>query len=97
GVITAEEASNHPFAHSITQALGLPNTKPTIRQLDLVSGDRLLLCSDGLTDMVPEPNIGTLLAGNADIDDTSRSLIDAANAAGGKDNISVIVVDYVPD
>ncbi len=97
GVITAEEASNHPFAHSITQALGLPNTKPTIRQLDLVSGDRLLLCSDGLTDMVPEPNIGTLLASNADIDDTSRSLIDAANAAGGKDNISVIVVDYVPD
>lgn len=97
GVITDEEASNHPFAHSITQAIGLPYTpNPTVQQLELVPGDRLLLCSDGLTDMVAEPDIRGILTGGGDVNRTSRALIDAANAAGGKDNISVIVVDYAP-
>ncbi|HEX5994907.1 MAG TPA: protein phosphatase 2C domain-containing protein [Jiangellales bacterium] len=97
GVISAEEANSHPFAHSITQAIGLPNTpQPGLQQLGLEPGDRLLLCSDGLTDMVAEANIGAILTAGRDIDVTSRSLIDAANAAGGKDNISVVVVDYGP-
>ncbi|HEU4540478.1 MAG TPA: Stp1/IreP family PP2C-type Ser/Thr phosphatase [Jiangellaceae bacterium] len=98
GVITDEEANTHPFAHSITQAIGLPNTlQPTVQQLELVPNDRLLLCSDGLTDMVPEADIGAILTAGADMDETSQALIDAANAAGGKDNISVIVVDFTPD
>jgi protein phosphatase len=97
GVITAEEANSHPFAHSITQAIGLPNTpQPGVRQLELEAGDRFLLCSDGLTDMVSEADIGAILTAGDEIDATSRSLIDAANAAGGKDNISVVVVDYAP-
>ena len=97
GVITAEEANTHPFAHSITQAIGLPNTpQPTVQQFELAAGDRLLLCSDGLTDMVPEGDIAAILTADADVDATSRALIDAANAAGGKDNISVVVIDYVP-
>jgi serine/threonine protein phosphatase PrpC len=97
GVITAEEASSHPFAHSITQAIGLPNTpQPSVQQLELAAGDRLLLCSDGLTDMVAEVEIGAILTAGADVDATSQALIDAANAAGGKDNISVVIVDYVP-
>jgi protein phosphatase len=95
GVITAEEANSHPFAHSITQAIGLPNTPhPSVQQLELEPEDRLLLCSDGLTDMVAEADIGALLTAGGDINATSQSLIDAANAAGGKDNISVVVVDY---
>jgi PPM family protein phosphatase len=98
GVITAEEASSHPFAHSITQAIGLPNTpQPSVQQLELAAGDRLLLCSDGLTDMVAEVDIGAILTAGADVDATSQVLIDAANAAGGKDNISVVVVDYLPE
>jgi protein phosphatase len=97
GVITAEEASSHPFAHSITQAIGLPNTpQPSVQQLELVPGDRLLLCSDGLTDMVSDTDIGAILTADADVDATSRALIDAANAAGGRDNISVVVVDHMP-
>jgi protein phosphatase len=97
GVITAEEANTHPFAHSITQAIGLPNTpQPTVQQFELAAGDRLLLCSDGLTDMVPEAEIAAILTTDADVDTTSRALIDAANAAGGKDNISVVLIDYVP-
>lgn len=97
GVITAEEANSHPYAHSITQAIGLPNTpQPGVQELGLEPGDRLLLCSDGLTDMVAEADIGAILTSGGDIDATSRSLIDAANAAGGKDNISVVVVDYAP-
>lgn len=95
GVITAEEANSHPFAHSITQAIGLPNTpQPSVQQLELEPDDRLLLCSDGLTDMVAEADIGAILTAGGDINASSQSLIDAANAAGGKDNISVVVVDY---
>jgi protein phosphatase len=95
GVITAEEANSHPLAHSITQAIGLPNTpQPSVQQLELEPDDRLLLCSDGLTDMVAEADIGAILTTGGDINASSQSLIDAANAAGGKDNISVVVVDY---
>ncbi|HEX6339270.1 MAG TPA: PP2C family serine/threonine-protein phosphatase [Jiangellaceae bacterium] len=97
GVISAEEANSHPFAHSITQAIGLPNApQPGVQQLELEPGDRLLLCSDGLTDMVTEADIGAILTAGGDINATSQSLIDAANAAGGRDNISVVVVDYAP-
>lgn len=97
GVITAEEASTHPFGHSITQAIGLPRAlRPSVHQVELMAGDRLLLCSDGLTDMVTDEHIGALLTAGADPGATCDALVDAANAAGGKDNITTVVVDYRP-
>ena len=97
GVLSADEASNHPFAHSITQAIGLPNPlQPSVRPVELSPGDRLLLCSDGLTDMVDDDGIAAILTADADPDATCRRLVDAANAAGGKDNVTVVVVDYRP-
>jgi PPM family protein phosphatase len=97
GVISADEANNHPFAHSITQAIGLPaDLEPAVLALELVPGDRLLLCSDGLTDMVAEDGIAAILTAGADPVATCHGLVEAANGAGGKDNITVVVVDYSP-
>lgn len=95
GVITAEEASSHPFGHSITQAIGLPSAlRPSVHQVELMAGDRLLLCSDGLTDMLTEDEIAAILTAGADPDSTCDGLVHAANAAGGKDNITAVIIDY---
>jgi PPM family protein phosphatase len=95
GVITAEEASTHPFGHSITQAIGLRRElRPSVHQVELMPGDRLLLCSDGLTDMIADDEIAAILMAGADPGATCESLVHAANAAGGKDNITTVIVDY---
>jgi protein phosphatase len=59
-------------------------------------GDRYLICSDGLSDVVGAAEIAELLTATADGDDTVRSLIEAANARGGPDNITCVVVDVLP-
>lgn len=95
GVISADEASNHPFAHSITQAIGLPNAlEPTVVPVELTAGDRLLLCTDGLTDMLSHEQISAILADAPEPDAACQQLVDEANAAGGRDNITVVVVDH---
>lgn len=97
GVISQEEANSHPFAHSITQAIGLAaSLQPAVDRLGLEPGDRLLLCTDGLTNMVSADDISAVLATNTEPDAASQDLVDAANAAGGKDNVTVVVVDYNP-
>jgi serine/threonine protein phosphatase PrpC len=95
GVLDPEEAARHPFAQSLTQAIGMPGTRPDVQRVELATGDRLLLCSDGLTRMVPEDRIGRLLAAGQDPDRTSQALVDAANGAGGHDNVSVVLVDVL--
>lgn len=80
--------------HTLTQSIGVGESPmPDFKQVDLASGDILLLCSDGLTDMLSDAEIGTLIAGgNADLQNITQSLVDAANAKGGRDNISVVLV-----
>ena len=95
GVLDPEEAVRHPFAQSLTQAIGMPGTRPEVRRVELVPGDRLLLCSDGLTKMVPDDRLGRLLAAGQDADRTSQALVDAANDAGGHDNVSVVLIDVL--
>jgi protein phosphatase len=95
GVLAPEDAVRHPFAQSLTQAIGMPGTRPEVRRVELAPGDRLLLCSDGLTKMVAEDQLGTVLAAGRDVDRTSQALVDAANEAGGHDNISVVLVDVL--
>jgi len=71
--------------HTLTQAVGVGDPPvPDIKQIDLASGDMLLLCSDGLTDMLTDMEIGALIAGgNSDLKNIAQGLVDAANNKGG--------------
>ncbi len=94
GMITVEEARTLPAKNLVTRAIGTsPNCDPEVRDYDVQRGDLLLLCSDGLTEMVAEARIRALLcACDGDLAATARRLIDEANGAGGRDNCSVILV-----
>jgi len=94
GQLTEAEARYHPNRSVITRALGTdPNMTADTYELDAESGDRLLLCSDGLTGMLEDAAIAEMLGGYRDPQTAARTLIDAANDAGGHDNISVVIVD----
>ncbi len=92
GKITPEEADEHPQRSIITRALG-PETavEPDSHTWPARDGDVYLICSDGLTSMVPEARVGELIRGSATLGEAGRTLIDAANAAGGRDNITVVL------
>ncbi len=95
GQITAEEAHTHEHKNVITRSLGARQSGPAGAEalgVKLKRGDKLMLCSDGLTAHVMDNEILDILGRNADPFDTARELIVAANAGGGTDNISVIVV-----
>jgi protein phosphatase len=95
GHISAEEANDHPQSHMLTRCLGLTRFVNVDRiDLELNPGDRLLLCSDGLNSMVPADGIAKALT-NGTADEAAWKLVEAANKAGGHDNISVIVIDVV--
>ena len=78
----------------ITRAIGVGGgqTEVDFGRTDIQPGDRFLLCSDGLTDMVHDPDLAALLGLDAPPADTCRALVDAALAAGGRDNVTVVVV-----
>jgi protein phosphatase len=94
GRLTPEQAAVHPERSILTRAVGLDPTVPVDLPdpLELRAGDQVLLCSDGLTEAVGDPDIATILAGAAGGDAACRSLIDAANGAGGPDNITVVLL-----
>ncbi len=93
GRITPEQARTHPHRNVVLQALdaGRP-PEPDLLLLDLEPGDRLLVCSDGLTDMVDDPTVADCLA-LADRDTAADALVGAALEAGGRDNITCLVSD----
>ncbi|MFT4034931.1 MAG: Stp1/IreP family PP2C-type Ser/Thr phosphatase [Patulibacter sp.] len=93
GRLTAEEAANHPQRSIITRALGPdPTVEIDVREFALQRHDVILLCSDGLTSMIPEQRITEILRGNSRLDTAGRALIASANAAGGRDNITVVLL-----
>jgi serine/threonine protein phosphatase PrpC len=94
GRLTPAQAAVHPERSILTRAVGLDPRIPvdTPDPIDLRPGDQILLCSDGLTEAVPDPQIGELLATNPDGDAACHALIDTANNAGGPDNITLIVI-----
>lgn len=95
GQISPEEAASHPQRHMLTRTLGLTRfVNVDAMELDLVEGDRLLLCSDGLTEMVADDAIAETLASGTP-DEAVWNLVDMANEAGGVDNISVVVIDVL--
>ena len=95
GDLTRDQAAEHPQKNLITRALGAEEeVEVDTMVLPVEAGDRLLLCSDGLTDMVPEANIGEILADSPDDPEKpARTLVSAALDAGGSDNVTVVVVD----
>lgn len=94
GFMSKEEANNSMNKNLVTKALGIEeNVEADLNEQDYHSGDVFLLCSDGLSDVVPDPEIETTLVENQqDIGVAAQALVDQANAAGGPDNISVVLV-----
>jgi serine/threonine protein phosphatase PrpC len=95
GQITPEEARHHEHKNVITRSLGARQSGPAGAEalsLRLKRGDRLLLCSDGLTAHVDDPSIGEVLRRHLDPHEAARELVVAANAGGGTDNVSVVVI-----
>lgn len=91
GRITREEYDHFPNKNIITRAIGTDaQVTPDIFTVELEEGDALLLCSDGLTNMVPDADILKMVTGT-DPEKACRSLVKNANKAGGKDNISVVL------
>ena len=96
GHITDDEARTHPRRNIITRALGIePDVKVDWWTLPLVRGDRFLLCSDGLVDEVADTDIVATLLEHDDPQEAADSLIAQANEAGGRDNVTVIVLDVL--
>ena len=97
GRLSREEAQHHPQRSIITRALGVDeDVQVDLETVELSEGDRLLLCSDGLSSMVEDDSIESVLASESDPQGAADRLIDAANEAGGDDNITVVVIDFEP-
>jgi serine/threonine protein phosphatase PrpC len=97
GAIVPEQVSTHPARAQITRYVGMPgDVRADVRLLDLRPGDRLLLCTDGLTGMVAAGDISELLATHGEPAAACQALVDAALAGGGLDNITVLVLHCRP-
>lgn len=98
GMISQEDAESHPDSNIITRAVGFDvEPVPDYWLVRARAGLRLLLCSDGLTKEVGTERLRLHLAAGLAAGETARALVDAALAAGGRDNVTVVVVDIVED
>jgi protein phosphatase len=96
GTLPPEALGASSFRHMLTNCVGCSKAglKVDVRHARLIDGDSLLLCSDGLTDMVDEETIADTLATHASADDACRALIDVALDRGGRDNVTVVLARY---
>jgi serine/threonine protein phosphatase PrpC len=96
GVIDPEEIESHPLRHMLTQVVGGEgaDTQAELSILQLTDADQILLCTDGLTDMVSDAAIAKSLAIKRPVADSCRSLIEMALDGGGQDNVTVVLVRY---
>ena len=98
GILTPEEARVHPRRNIVTRAMGIERSvmvdvfSHTVR-----TGDRVVLCSDGLVDEVADADISLVLSQHSDAQETAEALVMVANANGGRDNTTVVVVDILDD
>jgi PPM family protein phosphatase len=96
GRLTPEQAEAHPQRAIVTRALGVDDDVDVdLYTLDVEAGDRVVLCSDGLTTMVRERDIERLARTEPDPQRLAEALVNAANAAGGEDNVTIVVVDVL--
>ncbi len=98
GVISAEEAPHHRWRHVITNFVGKDpadgDVDVDVHKLELEPGDVILLCSDGLTEMVDDEEISRILRSEKDPEPACRRLVERANGLGGRDNITVVVARF---
>ena len=98
-LITPEQVRTHPLRHVLTKALGIdPQALPTVNTYSLEPTDLLLLCSDGLTKMMEDPEIQTLMV--REVPDSVRiknTLVETANRLGGEDNTTVVIIGVDTD
>ncbi|HEV3085308.1 MAG TPA: Stp1/IreP family PP2C-type Ser/Thr phosphatase [Gemmataceae bacterium] len=96
GAIPEKDAAHHHWRHVITNVVGRDSSEVQVEvhKVHLQAGDRILLCSDGLTEMVSEEAIGRVLSGEASPEGACKELLAQANQAGGRDNITIIVAAY---
>jgi protein phosphatase len=96
GALSPQEATRHPFRRMVTNVLGgnEPGVRVELHRLGLEAGDVLLLCSDGLTEMVPDPEIAAVLADEPEPQQACERLVALANERGGRDNITVVVARF---
>ncbi|MEX0743263.1 MAG: Stp1/IreP family PP2C-type Ser/Thr phosphatase [Actinomycetota bacterium] len=98
GEISESEAETHPHRSILTRALGVDGSVQVDEEVvEMRNGDRLLLCTDGLTGMVSDEQIKAVLAESKDPQEAVDRLVRAANRAGGIDNITAVVIDFVED
>jgi protein phosphatase len=96
GQLTDAEAPTHPARGQLVQYLGMPDqAHPHVASRKLEEGDRFLLCTDGLTDMVGDVGIRDVLEAGMGARQSAESLVQLANAAGGMDNTTVLIVDWL--
>ena len=96
GVISPDDARHHPRRNIVTRALGIdPTIDVDLWEISLPSGGRILLCSDGLVDEVEESSIAEILADESDPEIAANRLIQLANDHGGRDNVSLVLLQRV--
>lgn len=93
GKIAPMEAMHHPMRNIVTRYVGMKDAIPKVRVIYPEDGDRLLLCSDGLSSMVPDDEIARIIEEIKDIRMALKELILEANESGGEDNITAVVID----
>ena len=95
GRLTPEEALTHPRRHQLTRAIGVDNNiQIDVMSLHVQAGDRILLCSDGLSNELEPDRLADLASAPGSLDDAVTNLINAAKAAGGRDNISAVLLEF---
>jgi protein phosphatase len=93
--LTQEEIENFPHKNVIVRALGMKDTvQVDVVRVEPSENDIFLLCSDGLSGMVPDPKMAEILGSTPDINKAVEALIDAANAAGGNDNVTCVLARW---
>ena len=98
GLISEDEVETSPFAHVLSRAVGTkPEVEFDVLTLEVVPGDRFLICSDGYSNYLEHPDDLASRLADAAPEELTRTLVDEANAAGGKDNITVVVVTVEGD
>ena len=94
GKLSPEEAENHPYGNVITRAVGpSEGVRPDYVRLDVVDGDRFVICSDGLTKELTDYGIKHFLDAHADPAEAIEAMLDAALENGGRDNVTIVLVD----
>jgi len=94
GEITEDEANTHPYKHVITRVLGVyPEVQPEVSKIEITAPGRILICSDGLSNMIPDEDLTEILSIDEDLPIVCDVLIGTANERGGNDNITAVVAE----